>query len=168
MTRGTRSATRASVYGMALVLGLAACQHRQVSGTGSGDESDARLGFATLYQGDDSHFIRTVRELVRDSTRWHAVWDSAYRRVSATPPPEVNFDRHMLILAASPRGGGGDSVVIGPVRESRKILHVGVTTYHHCHPPDISTHPVHIVRIRRSERRPVFDNKVVWGFNCVH
>jgi hypothetical protein len=150
-----------------LLLWLAACQHRQVNGTGSEGGSDP--AFTNVYKSGDSDFIRTVREVVRDSTRWQAVWDSASqrRRDQSFPLPRVDFDRDMLILAASPRGGPGDSVVIGPVRESGKMLQVRVTAYSHCNPGRARTHPVHIVRVRRSERQPVFDNKVVQGFNCV-
>jgi hypothetical protein len=80
----------------------------------------------------------------------------------------VNFDRDMVIVASTARGAPGDSVVIGSVAESGKMLQVQVTAYSHCNPGQARTHPVHIVRVRRSERKPVFDNKVVRGFNCVH
>lgn len=151
-----------------VLLGMGGCHRRaEKSGLESEVPTDSGPSFITLYKSPSSYFIGTVRVVIRDSTRWRAAWDSAYRyKYTATQFPEVDFHRYMLLLAADP-GRGGDSIVIDQVTASPETLHVHVTSFEHCHPPDVSTHPVHVVRVLRSERAPVFENEIVRGFNCI-
>jgi hypothetical protein len=134
--------------------------------SGAGDP--ASRGFVTLYKARDSDFIGTVREIVRDSARWGAVWDSSSnRRDPAAPLPEIDFERSMVVLAAGPRGGTGDAVLINQVTDSGTTLQVRVTAYQKCSPLQMVTRPVHLVRVRRSQRKAVFENRWVRGSNCI-
>jgi hypothetical protein len=134
---------------------------------GCGEPTDSTIGLVTIYKARRSGFTGTVREVVRDSSRWRAVWDSSGGRDARDSIPAIDFRRSMLVVAAGPRGGPGDAVLINQVTESGKTLHVRVTAYQHCSPLQMITEPVHVVRVRRSQRKAVFENRLVRGSNCL-
>jgi len=157
------------ICGWALWLSVVGCHHRtEQSVSSAAQRTDSAPGFESLYKGLNGGPIGGAREVVRDSTRWRAVWNaSCCSRSPVTPFPEVDFARYMLIFAADPRRVLGDSVVIDQVSETRGSLRVRVISYQHCNPGQISTRPVHLVRVLRSEREVVFDNEALRGPNCI-
>lgn len=136
----------------------------------------------TVYRTPDANrFQRIVREVVDDSGRWQAVWDSleaARLSGSATTAPQIDFKHYVVVVAIGPGVtagdsmkvpgvGAGDSVRIVNVAPKAKQLVVEVTTYEQCFPANVLTMPAHIVRVRRPSARAEFIEHVVRGPACV-
>lgn len=158
-----------SICGWAFLLSLGGCHHRTETSTWQTEgRNDSPSALVSLYKGYNSGFTGTVREVVRDSDRWRAVWAlSCCSRHEPTPFSEIDFSRYLVILAAGPRGVLGDSVVIDRVIETGGLLHVHVVAYQNCLPVQIVAEPIHLARIPRGGRESVFENEVVRGPNCI-
>lgn len=112
-------------------------------------------------------------ELITDSGRWNAVWSEIHRDSSGLPPiPSVDFGSEMLILAAL--GQEPDSCWSIQIRSVRatgerllEVLVVEGRSPPSCACATVIVNPVHVVRLRRSDRRPsfLFDQRVL-GKTC--
>ena len=155
----------------AVAIAAIGCAPAKVNGTAGGDvvpsQAPDEPGFISLSKGRDSRLLGAVGEVIRDSSRWHAVWDLIPRSNPPPSAPYVDFGREMLLLAAGPTGGPGDSVVIERVTESSKTLQVRVTAYQQCSAAQMVKLPYHVVRVRRSARKPVFENRFVRAPHCM-
>jgi len=156
----------------AVAIAAFGCTPAKVNSTTGGEVVPAKApdepGFVSLLKGPDSRLYHlAVGEVIRDSSRWHAVWGVISRVNLAPPAPYVDFEREMLVLVAGPTGGPGDSVVIERVTESSRGLRVWVTAYQQCSPLILVKAPYHVVRVRRSPRKPVFENRLVRGPQCM-
>jgi hypothetical protein len=121
----------------------------------------------TVYKAPGSRFDRIVREVVRDSGTWRSLWDSVSGfGGSPQAPPTVDFDAAMLIVAAGPRVGAGDSVIIADVHLDATGLRAEVMTFMHCSPADISPVPVHVVRVPRVSGPVHFKEDSTRGTTC--
>jgi hypothetical protein len=121
----------------------------------------------TVLKGGNSGFRDPIREVVRDSSRWRAIRDTLYPDLKAGSEPLVNFGREMLVVAAGPHSGAGDSVVITGITHSQQDMKVSVVLYQGCSPAQISTRPFHVVRIPRWQGKPVFEEQVVIDPECI-
>jgi hypothetical protein len=121
-----------------------------------------------VYQAPQSLFRHLVRELVMDSVRWGAIWDSTGGRTGLDlPEPQVDFSRFSVLVAAGPALGAGDSIVIDSIGVFRDVVRARVTAYTMCLPPQVSPVPVHMVRIRKAARELSVVERRVIGPNCV-
>lgn len=108
---------------------------------GSGSSS-----VSTLYKSASSLFDRPVREIVADSVRWSAIWDSSGGHYSpARKLPWVDFGESMLIVAAGSPLGSGDSVRIQGVAYPRGGIRITVTVFMECLPAQVVSFPIHVV-----------------------
>jgi hypothetical protein len=147
---------------------IAGCHHRAGSRVAVGEQGDSAVGFLSLYKSRNGGPPAGVREVIRDSIRWRQVWNATCCSVSAVVPiPRVDFTNYMVLLAGDSHSSGGDSVVIDQVTETAALVRVRVQSYQHCHPIDVVTRPVHLVRISRTKRKVVFDNQAIRGPNCI-
>jgi hypothetical protein len=104
----------------------------------------------TVYKAPGGRGDRTVRQVVKDSTTWRALWDSLSGDAGSPPePPAVDFRAAMLVVAAGPRVGAGDSVIIRDVRPEGRGLRASIMAYRQCAPLDVSPVPVHVVQVPR-------------------
>ncbi len=168
MTRRSYLGAPLLICSWALCLSLGGCHHRTEQSASSAERTDSTADFDGLYKGLNGGPIGGTREVLRDSTRWRAVWKaSCCSRKPATPIPEMDFARYIVVFAADPRGVLGDSVIIDQANESQGSLRVQVISYKNCLPGQISTCPAHLIRIPRSGREVVFENNVIRGPNCI-
>jgi len=149
------------------LLAIGSCHQREES-TREARQPESVPGLVSLYQGLDSGFLEQVREVVRDSARFRAVWDlSCCLRNQRRPRPEIDFTRYMVVLAVDSRGVLGDSVIIQQVSEDNGSLRVRVISDQRCLPVQVRTRPVHLVRVPLRRDAAVFDNQAVRGPNCM-
>jgi hypothetical protein len=121
----------------------------------------------TVYKAPESRFDRTVREVVTDSGTWRALWDSISGFGGPHPLPVVDFQAAILLVAAGPRVGAGDSVLITDVHSEGSGLKARVITYRHCLPPDVSPVPVHVVQVPPVGGQVRFDEDTASGPMCL-
>lgn len=165
MQRSCSLATRAT-YGSFLLLGLTGCGPRRSTVPNPASLGSPDVAIMTVLKGDNSAFRDSVREVVRDSTRWRAIRNTLPGR-NPRSEPLVNFERDMLVVAVGPPSGVGDSVVIVGITHSEQERRVRVVLYQGCHPAQLSTRPFHVVRIPRWEGRPVFKEKLIVDPKCI-
>jgi len=156
------------VAGLVLaLLAIGSCHQREES-TREARQAESGPDLVSLYQGLDSGFLEQMREVVRDSARFRAVWDlSCCLRNQRRPRPEIDFTRYMVVLAVDSRGVLGDSVIIQQVSEDNGSLRVRVISDQRCLPVQVRTRPVHLVRVPLRRDAAVFDNQAVRGPNCM-
>jgi hypothetical protein len=151
-----------------LALATAGSCHPQEERTREMPSDQLEPALVSLYQALDSDFPEQVREVVRDSARFRTVWDlSCCRRTGPTPRPEIDFTRYMVVLAVDSRRVLVDSVVIESVSEDNVSLRVRVLSDQTCGPVQVITSPVHLLRVPRSDREVVFENRAIRGPNCL-
>lgn len=144
----------------------------------SGPETD----IVTIYRSpDENRFQRIVREVVADSVRWQAIWDSlgaARSSGAATTAPQIDYKHYIAVVAIGPGVTAGDSMKVPGVGagDSVRVIRVAakaeqwvveVTTYEQCFPLNVLTMPAHIVRVRRPPARVEFVERVVRGPACI-
>jgi hypothetical protein len=146
----------------ALAIAAAGCASAAAS-HGTSEQS----GFVRVASGFNSRFTGDIGDVILDSIRWRRVWDSTFHQVRGQAPlPSIDFDKNMLILAAGPPSGAGDSLRVERVTDAGRALKVMVAIHNQCLPAAISTMPHDIVQIHRSTRTPVFENRYVRGPYC--
>jgi hypothetical protein len=122
--------------------------------------------YTTVYQSIQGYVGDAVKETVRDSTRWRAIWSSLTRQVGPQPPlPQVDFTRSMLIVVKR-EAGSGDSLQITHVSQVDHSLRVVYTISYQCSPANAVRMPVHIVQLAASDADATFEEKEVFGPNC--
>jgi hypothetical protein len=149
-----------------LLLVLTACGSSRAPAEQADSRSNPGAG-VTVVKGGSSGFRNPIREVVRDSIRWHIIWDSLYYYPKPASPPPVDFQREMLVVAVGPASGVGDSVVIARITPDRRKLRVRVVLYQGCNPSQGATKPFHVVRVRRANQEPVFEERVVTQPECI-
>jgi hypothetical protein len=155
-----------TLCGSLLLLSLTACGSSRAPAQTSDTKNRPGADIGTVLRGPDSRFHRTVREVIRDSTRWREVRDSVIDYADSGSEPSVDFRYEILVVAAGGPGGPGDSLVVKRVIRSGQGLRIGVVLYQNCNPEDLSTNPFHVVRVPLS-REAVFENKVLRGPHCI-
>lgn len=101
-----------------------------------------------LFKGEGSRAEYPLRAVVRDSVSFARLWD----QIATGPPPQVDFQRHMVIaVTMGAQGGTGNEIAIVGVDSSAHILQVRVdVTAWECIAGAMITHPAHVVRVPRS------------------
>ena len=136
-----------------LLVTLAACDGDVIITDPDGD-----VPFQTVFSSQFSE-IRDLRgQLIESQAEWDDVWDEIGR---GGPPPDVDFSRDdVALVAAGTRPDGCYSIEIrridirsGLLRVDADLLEPGTG----CLCPDVVVHPVHAVRLRRTDRRADFD-----------
>lgn len=101
-----------------------------------------------VYSAWTSRFERNIRELVSDSSRWRAVWDSTGAVYSpGSTIPQVDFSRYNILVAVGPPSGDGDSIGVDSVSLTSETINARVTAYRACSPVNVSQMPVYMVRV---------------------
>jgi hypothetical protein len=112
-------------------------------------DDDGPVAFQTLYQGD-SDITRSGSEVIRGEFEWDEVWDEIGL---GGAPPDVNFNREMVILVAAGTQPNGcydiDIVSIeaddGTLEVDAELIEPGTG----CTCPQATVRPVHAVVLRR-------------------
>ena len=113
--------------------------------------------FTELFSG-----IPDARRLViRTSVEWNALWEEVTQnRMPKPPPPEVDFEQYMVIVAAmGSRPTGGYTVTVDEVNQGQGQLLAEVRETSPgptCMTTQALTAPVTAVRVVRSEGRVTF------------
>lgn len=125
---------------------------------------------ALLYYDDRGGITESVRLVVMDEAEWTDAWDRATSRRAEPPPrPQVNFDTHMVLVAAAGRMSPGDRIQVDSagVRTERttedeeEVFEVVVRTVEGCGQLASDIHPITIVRLPRFEGRVSFEERDV-------
>jgi len=148
---------------LGITLAILSCAKAASVNDSRGDQ--ARL--PTVYKAPQSGLRTTVREVVRDSATWRAVWRSVSAYGKPQPePPQIDFTSSMLLVAAGPPLGAGDSVIITQAVGDQDGFRAVVMAYRQCAPADIITAPVHVVRVPRSEGQVRFQEDSTNAPHC--
>ncbi len=115
---------------------------------------DGPIAFESIVQSSSSGFVTPRREVIRDAGEWARVWDTLYATVNPRPPrPAVDFDRHMVVLAAmGTRPDGCYKVDVTGIALRGQTLEIEVTELGPgagCVCTQAVTQPVHLVRLDR-------------------
>ena len=119
-----------------------------------------------VYRDGESQFMDARRELVRDAATWQVIWDSSGSHGIPTPPPEIDFARYMLLVAAGPNGGSGDSLVVDSLVERSGAIRGVAIRYETCAPLLIAGSPIDVLRLPRSNARLELVERRVRGEWC--
>lgn len=124
---------------------------------------------AQLYYDDRGGITDSTRIVVRNEDEWADGWERATsRRTEAPPRPEIDFDRHMVLVVAAGRMRPGDGVQVDSagIRTERTtedesdVFEVIVRTERGCGVLQTDIHPITIVRLPRFEGRVSFVERV--------
>jgi hypothetical protein len=100
-----------------------------------------------------------MRVVIRDQEAWLKLWKE-FSHGQATPAPEIDFSREMLIVVAMGQAStGGFSIMVDGVYERDNKLEVVVKSEgpgRNCMTTQALTQPVDIVRVPKSDRSVVF------------
>lgn len=120
----------------------------------------------TCYQGrvsftNDSAIGDSLRVVIRDAEAWRKVWERIhYSPVQPFPPlPEFDFSREMVIVAAlGGRPTGGYGIIVDPYERGGRleVIVIKQTPGKACITTQMTTAPVDIVRLSKTERSVVF------------
>jgi hypothetical protein len=122
---------------------------------------DGEAGFST-YTG----VIDSVRVVVRDSTKWRALWARINRPFIPAPPlPSIDFSREMVVVAGlGARPSAGYDIVIESVEQDSAGIEVALRRTGPapgCPVPAVMTQPLDVARIPASEQRVRFRERSV-------
>jgi hypothetical protein len=120
----------------------------------------ARLEMAQrLYYDDSGGIADSIRLAVRDPAQFRDLWDRATSTLSsASPPPEVDFTREMVLVVGAGRMNPGDRIQVDSagVREeldpdgrTRQVMIAQVRIVLDCTGFEGDAWPLTIVRVRR-------------------
>jgi hypothetical protein len=148
---------------LGITLAILSCARAASVDDSLGDQA----ALQTVYKAPASGLRTTVREVVKDPATWRALWRSVSGYGKSQPePPRVDFTSSMLLLAAGPPLGAGDSVIITQAVEDQDGFRAVVMAYRQCAPADVITAPVHVVRVPRSEGRVRFQEDSTNAPHC--
>ncbi len=120
---------------------------------------------ALLYYDDRGGIPDSTRTVIRDPDAWHTQWERATsRRSDPPPPPSVDFDEYMVLLAGAGRMSPGARIQVDSAGARRErtteadedVFEVVVRTVHGCEGILADVHPVTIVRVPRFDGRVSF------------
>ena len=125
-----------------------------------------------LYRDDAAPLPDTIREVVRDGTSFAQIWGRATSALDDPPPaPEVDFDRHMVVVVGAGRSNPGDQIQVdsvgfrreadsrNPDREIEVIYFVVRTVVESDPFPGVS-YPIEIIRVDRSDAPVRWEERV--------
>lgn len=112
-------------------------------------DDDGPVAFQTLYQGD-SDITGSGSEVIRGEFEWDDVWDEID---VGGAPPDVNFNREMVILvAAGTQPNGCYDIEIVSIEADDGVLEVDAELIEPgtgCTCPQATVRPVHAVALQR-------------------
>jgi hypothetical protein len=112
--------------------------------------------FESLARQEQSSLAEPERRVIRSAQAWHEAWAriNTYR-MPAPPPPEVDFEREMVVLVAlGPKPTAGHAVEVVAVEREGGFLRVRARVSEPGPGTDqaqVITHPFHAVRLERSD-----------------
>ena len=82
----------------------------------------------TLFQGATSGYQERARIVIRSAAEWTTAWATLNARdLQAPPTPEVDFDRQIVVVAATgTRSTGGYAIAMDGARSAGSSLYVDV------------------------------------------
>jgi hypothetical protein len=119
------------------------------------------MSFDLIYASEQSGIESPLREVVRAPDEWAAVWSGIMgARSPVPPPPEVDFDRYMLVAAGlGTRPSGGYAVRITGIAVGSDALTVTVSEVAPgvgCIATMALTAPIVVVRFERLDGEVAF------------
>jgi PrcB C-terminal len=118
--------------------------------------------FRTVAQdeGASSSISERKNLTIRSERRWHRIWD---RLATGEAAPEIDFRRHMVIVVTQGRQpSSGHSIQVERIRRTGRGWRVEVTEVEPgpgCVTGGVITSPYHVVRVKRSGKRPRFERE---------
>jgi hypothetical protein len=120
-----------------------------------------------VYRAQDSDFIDTYDEVIRDTASFRALWalsGGSTATGKGAKMPNINFSRKMVIVAAGPSTSPPDSVVIKPDAKAKGVY--TVVHYRECKPSSTKVMPIDIIAVPADPGSVLFRDKVVKGEAC--
>jgi hypothetical protein len=113
-------------------------------------------------QNQWSGYEAATTQLITTPQAWATAWQVIHRDMAPQPPlPAVNFDSHVLLLAAmGQRSSGGHSIRITGVQAHNNVFYAAVTETApgpNCMTTTVMTAPVHVVQVPRQGASATFN-----------
>ena len=123
---------------------------------------------ARLFSSPSSVYSTPVRLIVRDEGQWPELWRTLTdASPSVGPPrPDIDFSRHMVLVAAAGSRPGGDTISIDSVAAPSGGLRVVVTTQQGCQRSPFRVTPIDVVRVPRVDGEVRFVERVGLSQQC--
>lgn len=112
-----------------------------------------------LYTDNEADFVEASATIVRTQAAYVEMWARSGARRAAPP---VDFDRDMLVVLAAGRSSPGDSIQIQTAGERGEGFEDFQVVYRlsiGCEELPGASYPLQVVRLRRSDKTPVFDER---------
>jgi hypothetical protein len=115
--------TKNALVSAALIATLAACGRDPAIPITARDLAMEQVGFSETY--NSSRFDERARLVIRYQQDWEEIWDKISE---SAPTPEVDFETHMVVLAAmGSQGHSGFTIALNDVAATQDALYVSVT-----------------------------------------
>jgi hypothetical protein len=113
------------------------------------------IGMTTVFAAQHSGMDLPRTDIIRDRHAWAQSWDEIHARTTPLPPlPEIDFQRHLLVLVAiGERPNGCYDVEIRSLHRGHGRLWVSAREWvpvPHCVCTQELVQPVHVVRVERT------------------
>ena len=119
-----------------------------------------------LYTDNQADFLEAEELVVRDQRAYEDVWARSGTRQVLRP---VNFDREMLVVLSAGRSSPGDSIQIqtaGEREEGFDDFHIVYRVSTGCEEFPGASYPLQVVRLKRSDKTPVFEQRREQAARC--
>jgi hypothetical protein len=108
----------------------------------------------------NGHFLSPARIVIRDSADWRMAWGPARQSGSTVPDlPQIDFRKHMILMAAQNGMVPGDSLNIESFQIVNDTLWVTVRKLRLCQPFTLVIDAVDVVKLPRSSHPVVFRDR---------
>jgi uncharacterized protein (UPF0248 family) len=102
--------------------------------------------------------------VINDNAQWQSLWLTLFTNTGAKPPlPEIDFTRRTIVAVfQGEQASGGYEISIEEIVETENALDITVKAFspgQRCVVTGISTRPLHIVEIEKTQKEIVFHVK---------
>ncbi|MFQ5571118.1 MAG: hypothetical protein ACE5G0_15670 [Rhodothermales bacterium] len=131
------------------------------------EEPPSLLPFQTIEDAAAFNVLEAGTAVIRDEATWRRLWELHWGVFDGTgartPPPAVNFERHMLIAVFWGEGYSGCSNGVQAVksviwRPDAIVVRVGPLP--DLGPCDALVYPIQVIRVERFDLRVFFEGEV--------
>jgi len=143
-----------------LCLFLPAC----LAGIPGTERPPERLAFTEIGSGDGAENLEGADKLLT-VIREADVFNTAYQALTASPPPAIDFRKHLVLLVRMGTcGSTGYSIEVADVRDHEKYVEVHVISRapgRSCINALALTRPYQFVKIPRTEKEIIFSETLI-------